>query len=376
MKPRIAVFGNQHLNLGHAIAADLALSGYEVNVFDLPEFEETITPLKKEGGIHVTGHKSNLVSKKNGFAEFNAITTDPEKALKEADVLFVDVPADEFEKRLKPIAAYIKEGAILHFNYYGYWPSLRLISVFEETGKSNIAITECPSTLYYARGKGTHLDFQVMKKRVSLSVFPGKRSREVFDVMHGLYPNFELAANILQTNFENQNMLWHPAIALLNVGHFDRADRRGDTSVYFYNTGITKHTGILSEAQDREREAVCNAYGIPYTPMRDLIKQYVNGHGNSMEEVQRNANFLKARPAYPVHEWEKWTKWDMPMALVPFVQLAELAGLSVPIHKGLVNIFGAVLGMDFWKTGFTLERLNLGGLSKEEVLDYVEEGKR
>ena len=374
MKPRIAVFGNQHLNLGHAIAADLALSGYEVNVFDLPEFEETVAPIKKEGGIHVTGDKANLVSKKNGFARFNLITTDPGEALKDVDVLFVDVPADEFEKRVKPIATCIKDGAILHFNYYGYWPSLRLSSVFKEAGKSNIAITECPSTLYYARGKGGHLDFQVMKKRVSLSVFPGKRSREVFHVMHGLYPNFDLAENILQTNFENQNMLWHPAIALLNVGHFDRAGKRGDSTVHFYNTGITKHTGVLSEAQDREREGVCNAYGVPYTPMTDLIRQYVNGQGKSMEEVQLNANFLKARPAYPVREWEKWTKWDMPMALVPFVQLAELAGLSVPIHRGFVDIFGAILGENFFKNGLTLERLGLGGLSKEEVLAYISEG--
>lgn len=193
--------------------------------------------------------------------------------------------------------------------------------------------------------------------------------------MQGLYPNFVPAENILHTNFENQNMLWHPAIALLNVGHFDRAEKKGDPAVYFYNTGITKHTGILTEAQDREREAVCNAYGVPYTPLKDLIKQYVKGEGNSMEEIQQNANFIKARPAYPVHEWAKWTKWDMPMALVPFVQLAELAGLSVPIHRGFVDIFGAVLGRDFWKIGFTLERLGLGGLSKEEVIAYISEGE-
>ncbi len=29
MKPRIATFGNQHIKLGHGIAADLALAGYE-----------------------------------------------------------------------------------------------------------------------------------------------------------------------------------------------------------------------------------------------------------------------------------------------------------------------------------------------------------
>jgi hypothetical protein len=37
MKPKIAVFGNQALNIGYGIAADLSLAGYEVNYFDLPK---------------------------------------------------------------------------------------------------------------------------------------------------------------------------------------------------------------------------------------------------------------------------------------------------------------------------------------------------
>ncbi len=45
MKPVIAVYGNQELNIGHGIAADLTLAGYEVHLFDLPRFHESLAPL-------------------------------------------------------------------------------------------------------------------------------------------------------------------------------------------------------------------------------------------------------------------------------------------------------------------------------------------
>jgi len=373
MKPKIAVFGNQHLNLGHAIGADLTLAGHAVTMFDLPEYAHTIEPLREMGGIHVTGDPKALVSGKTGFARLHKVTADPEEALREVEILFIDVPADEFESRLGPIIPYIPDNTVLHFNYYGYWPSLRIGPLLKEAGKRNVKITECPSCLYYARGKEGRLDFQVLKERISLSVFPASKSLEAFKVIRAVYPNFELARNVLETNFENLNLLWHPAIALLNVAHFDREENRGEKTAYFYQSGITEHTGILSDAQDREREALCKGYGVPYHSLRDLTLQYVKGTGKTMAEAQRNSNFIKDSPAFSVDQWTRWIHWDMPLGVVPMVLLGDLAGVPMSLHRGLVDIFGALLQTDFWKTGLTLDRLGLAGLTVGEVLRHVTE---
>ncbi|MBN1103670.1 MAG: NAD/NADP octopine/nopaline dehydrogenase family protein [Deltaproteobacteria bacterium] len=374
MRPKIAVYGNQHMNLGHAVAADLTLAGHEVTVFDLPEHGNTIAPLLDMGGIHVSGNPKALVSGKTGFAKPHRISTDPEEALRGVDLLFIDVPTDAFETRLEPIIPYIRDGAVLHFNYYGYWPSLRVAPLLRKAGKGGVMVTECPTCLYYARGKEGRLTFEVMKERVSLSVFPAVRTAEAFRVMRAAYPNFEPAQNVLATNFENLNLLWHPAIALLNAAHFDREKERGEKTAYFYQTGITEHTACLSEAQDRERESLCNAYGVPYHSLRDLTRQYVAGTGKTMTEVQRSSNFIQGSPAFDVDQWARWICWDMPLGVVPMVLLADLAGVPLPIHRGLVDIFGALLETDFWKTGLTLERLGLAGFSVREVLDYVTQG--
>ncbi|MBC8249839.1 MAG: hypothetical protein H8E90_09190 [Anaerolineales bacterium] len=50
---RIAVLGAG--NAGHAMAADLALAGLQVNLYELPEFERNLGPIQERGGIEITG---------------------------------------------------------------------------------------------------------------------------------------------------------------------------------------------------------------------------------------------------------------------------------------------------------------------------------
>ena len=371
MKPKMATFGNQHMNLGHAIAADLTLAGYEVSILDLPEYEANIEQIKKQGGIHVDGNTEALTSGKTGFAKIGVVTTDPEEALRDADLIFVDFPADEFETRIAAIAPFIKDGAVLYFNYYGYWPSLRVAPILKEAGKENVILTEGPSALYFARGKDGHLDFSIMRRGIPLAVFPGGKSDDAFGLMHSLYPNFVQAKNVLETNFMNLNMIWHASIALMNLAHFDRLKASGEDMVHFYGTGITEHTGLLTEAQDKEREVACKAYGVPYVPFKDLIKQFCDGTGKTMAEAQNNCNFVKISIPFPIDIWARWIEWDMAFALVPLVALADLAGVSMPIHKGLIHIFSAVMETDFWETGLTPDRLGLAGMSPEEIIQYV-----
>ena len=94
-----------------------------------------------------------------------------------------------------------------------------------------------------------------------------------------------------------------------------------------------------------------------------------------MAELQLDCKFIQGIPAYSVDIWAQWLKVDLPLAMVPFVLLADLAGISTPIHRGFIEIIGAVLETDFWKAGLTLDKLGLAGLSVEEVVRYVTEGQ-
>lgn len=373
MKPKIAVFGNTGFNIGHTIAADLTLAGYEVNLFELPEFQQTIEPVQDLGGILLAGETQALISGKTGLAKPNMVTTDPEKALHDVDLLFIDVPAFDYETRLKAIAPYLRDGQIINFNTYGYWACLRVANILRDLGKENIILTESPAPIYSSRGQNGYITSKCIRGRLPIATFPSKKSREAVEVLKSIYPSIEMAKNVLQTNFENINFLVHPGIAILNIGYFDRAQEQSKT-INFYSMGNTIHTGVFSEAQDKERIPVCQAYDVPYISLREHIICYYVSSGKTIYEAILNCKFYQdIMPPFPADTWVQWLNIDLALAHVPFVLLADLAGISTPIHRAIIEIVGAVLETDFWRTGLTLEKLGIGGLTKEEVIRYVTE---
>jgi len=106
----------------------------------------------------------------------------------------------------------------------------------------------------------------------------------------------------------------------------------------------------------------------------DLINRYYDSHGETVTEAQLNSKFYPHVPAYSTDIWAQWARADMPLAMVPFVLLAELAGITMPLHRGMIDIFGAILEEDFWETGLALDNLGLADLTAAQVVEYVTEG--
>ena len=107
---------------GTAIAADVAMTGCKVNVFELPEFEKSITAIRELKGINLTGTTS---SGKTGFAKLDKITTDAQEAIQDAEVIMITVPAPNHGAFFEAIAPYLSDGQTILVNT-GYWASLRM----------------------------------------------------------------------------------------------------------------------------------------------------------------------------------------------------------------------------------------------------------
>ena len=61
---------------------------------------------------------------------------------------------------------------------------------------------------------------------------------------------------------------------------------------------------------------------------------------------------------------------DLPYAVVPCVQLAEQAGIAVPLHRAFAEILGVLLAVDPWRCGPSLADMDLEG-SPEAVKKRV-----
>ncbi len=157
------------------------------------------------------------------------------------------------------------------------------------------------------------------------------------------------------------------------MGYFDRAEA-GGRSISFYGTGNTHHAGRLAEALDVKRPAVCDAFGVRFRSLLDHIHTLYGGSGASVHEAVTSSPFYRQIGELPAHIWRTWLAADIPLAHVPFVLLAEHAGLRAPLHRGFIDLVDALLGMTSWQDRLTLERLGLARMSPEMMMTYAETG--
>ena len=50
-------------------------------------------------------------------------------------------------------------------------------------------------------------------------------------------------------------------------------------------------------------------------------------------------------------------------------------GVATPVMDSMIHIGSAILGYDCWEKGHSLDSLGIGGMSKDELLHYLETGK-
>ena len=183
----------------------------------------------------------------------------------------------------------------------------------------------------------------------------------------------EPCRNVIETNLESMNLLIHPAMALLNVGYYDRAEADGKRAD-FYGTGNTVHAGKLVEALDAERPAVCEAYGLRYRSVLDHIRILYDAKGENVHEAVAQSAFYRGVGDLPADIWRTWLGTDLPLAHVPFVLLAEVAGCPAPLHRGFVDVVAALLDANPWQDGLTLERLGVADMDPAAMNVYAETG--
>lgn len=374
MTGTIAIVGNTKLNIGIAMAGDLALAGHDVTFFLWPDQGETYEAVVECGGIQMRDPADHTLSGRTGVGRPRRVTTELTAAVAGADLVVMDVAAPELERRFAELLPHLRNDQIVHVNTHGYWPSLRVAGALRETGKTGVTLTEGIAPTIAAGRDGATVTPHVLRRNILAGVFPAERTARAMARLGTIFHSLEPARNVLHTNLGSMNFLIHPGIALVNVGYFDRAEARGE-SISFYGTGNTIHAGRLAEALDLERPNVHAAFDIPYRPLRDQIVRLYGTQGRDLVEVVAGTPFYRDLPPLPATIWRDWMRADVSLAHVPFVRLAEQVGAAVPVHRGFVDIMDALLGTDSWADGLTLEKLGLADLSVDAMLRYVEAGE-
>ncbi len=365
----ITIMGAGHAGFAHA--ADLSLKGFEVRLFEVPEMADTVAEIKDRGGIFSQPDPSTGLPE--GFAEIHTITTDAQKALIGADVIFVVVPAFAQGAFAKWMAPHVRPQQIVVLSPGNFGGAVTFAQELNKYDCQSLPVLCEAQSMIYACRKSSADTIKIFgyKHGLGVAVFPAKHTQDVIPTLQKVFPTIIGAPNILWTWLSNPNAIGHPPVTILNAGWIEQTG--GD--FLFYVQGMSPSVVRAMDALDDERMALGKALGLDLTPHNQMAKIWY-GHqgyeGSTYPDKARN-------PVYSSIKAEKlldsrYLTEDIPFGLVPIEDMGKLVGIEMPICSSLITLANSLLGRDFRAEGQTLANIGLGDMTVPQLKQLVEEG--
>ena len=248
--------------------------------------------------------------------------------------------------------------------------ALEFCAVFRSRGLAPPPTAELSTLTYIARKTGPErVRITGVAKRVRVACLPGGQSAVAAAMM--LYTSAKPARDVLETSLANVNMVLHPPGAVLGAAWIEAS--AGDFR--FYVDGVTPGVARVMEALDEERRAVAASFGhdLP-TLVGEMaaigtadVSAAASGdfvHAIRGGEVNRN---IRA----PESLEHRYYLEDFGYGLLPFIVLAEIAGLEVPISASLMRIGAGLVEANLYEGGRTAERMGIAGLDLRGLLSML-----
>jgi opine dehydrogenase len=366
MIKNIAVLGAGHG--GCAAAADLSLRGFSVRLH--ARNEERLEPIRRQGGIKITGIHDCLVP-------IDLITTHLADAVRDASLIMLVVPSVAHEFYARGLAGLLKEDQTVFLNPGHTGGGLNFVYELRHAGCSaQIKTCETVTLTYICRlvAEG-HVHLYRYTTNLAFAAFPGKHQNQLYESVKQIYPEIRQATSVLETALTNINAVFHPTGMLMNAGWIEHT--KGN--FLFYIDGITESVGLVTEAVDRERLAVAEVLGVPVVSFLEAFFRagLTTADARSSGSISRACHESEANKAIksPPSLRHRYVMEDVGFGIVPMAALGELAGVKTPVIDALITLASAAVGVDLRATGLNLERMGLAGLAATDLQKFILTGQ-
>ena len=352
-----------------AMAADIAMLGCKVTLYELPDFKDNLEPIHENGGIFLTG---NTHSGKTGLARLYKVTDDAENAVQDSELIMINVPASAVDKFVVALSPYLNQDHTILVTT-GYWASLRLRKLLEKNDNSRKAtIVEQNIMPYLSRKIGpAQAHIYNYKKDLRISAWPARENKDAHKLIASVYPQIKLSKNILENNLQPGNPCVHAQINIPKADFFfDRAKE-----FRFYGE-VSMCASKLMDAFDLERMRVAAALDCKTITLVDWINKTYGYEGQNMYEMCGSVTNPHT------HRWgndagnRRVLIEDLCYFFVPMEQLAEVVRVKVPVTKAILEIIQIFTDYDYRANGLTLRDLGMEGFDKKQIIDFVTNGEQ
>jgi opine dehydrogenase len=350
---------------GCSAAVELTSAGHTVHLWN--RSERTLAPHLELGGVQVTGVLGD------GFTAVDLVTTDLAAALTGADVAVVCLPALAHETLADDLAT-LGSSVPLVLNPGHTLGALHFASRFADSSMPSIA--ELSTLTYVARKDADGVVTITGRARMVRAAALG-RDTSALNFALALWPSARAQPDVLATSLANINLVLHPPAAVLAAAWVEATGG----NFGYYSEATSPSVASVMLALDDERRAVALAYGHVLEPLIDemLAIGTVDEIPSSDDPVEvlriavatGKANAAIRAPSSLEH---RYYREDFSYGIVPFLDLARVANINVPVATALLTLVDVALGGAARRDGLTLSRLGISATDPRALLSSVTNG--
>ena len=363
-KTKVTVLGAGHG--GSAMAGHLTLLGFDVTVFSA--YGRELDPIEAKGGVELIGEEVR------GTARYARICRSIDDAIRGANLIMIAAPAVAHRVYATLLAPILQDGQIVCLNPGRTGGALEFAQVLTRFAcRADIVLGETQTFIYAAeqRGPGT-VEILKEKFRMRASALPARDNDAFIQALRGLYPQIEPAENVLETSLNNVGGVVHPTAMLLNT-HLIEQVAGGATDLRFYKNQIGPTVAeLVMERMDDEKCSIGRVFGLrEIWTVKEWYEQSYRVTGSSMFDAMQRNPYYEGFTA-PEHLMKYNHLLDeIPNTLVPVSELGRAFGVDTQMTDVIIDLACAMTQIDLRKHGRTLSLLGLDGMTRDEILNYV-----
>ncbi|MFP6565989.1 MAG: NAD(P)-binding domain-containing protein, partial [Dehalococcoidia bacterium] len=202
-------------NTGFATAARLTFKGFEVTLFELPEFASAIEPILESKTIQLDGVLET------GPAKIHDVTSDVKEALDASDLVLLIVPAYAHRAFAEACAPHLRDEHTVVL-MPGTFGSLEWAQILKTHDVSGVTLAEVDTAPYVCRK--TSPDGATIWGEVTalgMGVLPSTETERVRQALDPLFPGITAYPDVMACGLSAMNPVVHPPGVLMNAGRVE-----------------------------------------------------------------------------------------------------------------------------------------------------------
>ena len=342
---RIAVIGAG--NCGYALAADLTIKGYKVNLYGSKK-RRNLTPIIKRGGIELTGNN------RNGFAKISCVTTNIAEAITGVNLIMITYQSQEHEAISELCAPHLENNQTVIF-IPGNLSSVLFAKILKRRGiNKNIKIAETRSAIHACRRINGESRINIINLIPNnIAAFPTRDTQSVLAQITDIYSTFDTGKNVLEIALCFTNFTHVPRV-ILNTGTVETPGH----PFYIYGEANTPSINKINQALKNENTNLIKMLGLTDLSLKE---EYFN---------LKNPPPGLDKVLGPKSMQHRFITEDCQIGMVFRSSLGDMIGVPTPVTKALITLASEINGINYFTAGRTMEHMGLSGLNVKEINEF------